>query len=351
MRTVTPLLIKLAEVRVTQQIPQSCGVEQEIKVYADKATLKGLTGQLIEIVDRRQNIREKSSVSLRRVIGSEPHLALKDQIKGHRNAFGNTQFRSLIERVNGSILCQSHDLTSCKTDSYFYREFKLKGTMSFREIVRPVYNRFLREKLPRKYAVMGGVVTPTVRFLDIQERWPKHKRANIEEIKSQVQSNDDVLEIGSGYGVCTVWSARQATEGSVLGFEAADEMVELAQEAVDINSEILDDQLTDRVEIRQGLVGTANDVWGSATGATTLSPTDLPDCDALVMDCEGAEQGIVDNMTIRPRTAIVEAHPNKGVSTDTVVETLESYGYMTSVRPDDEDAPTVEIVTARLDTE
>jgi hypothetical protein len=37
---------------------------------------------------------------------------------------------------------------------------------------------------------------------------------------------------------------------------------------------------------------------------------DLPECDVLEMDCEGAEKEILKKLQIKPRVIIVETHPD-----------------------------------------
>jgi len=47
--------------------------------------------------------------------------------------------------------------------------------------------------------------------------------------------------------------------------------------------------------------------WDSDDAQIVSSP-DLPDCDVLVLDCEGAEIEILLEMEIRPRVVFVETH-------------------------------------------
>jgi len=54
----------------------------------------------------------------------------------------------------------------------------------------------------------------------------------------------------------------------------------------------------------------------------------LPDCDVLEMDCEGADTSILSNLNIRPRVIIVEIHPHKhGLEPVTVPKRLREMRY------------------------
>lgn len=190
---------------------------------------------------------------------------------------------------------------------------------------------------------MGGVVTKGVRFLDIQEKLPKYKEVNIDEIKNRVRADDVVVEVGSGQGVCTVWAARMASNGKVITFEGSEEMYDITKDTIEVNSPMLSEDV--QIEVHNKVIGEEVDVWGDSEDVDRRSPSDLPEGDVLITDCEGAELDILQNLSSEPRTCIIEAHPNKGVDPDNVVEELESRGYVIEdVRPDNPDNPFVYIV-------
>jgi hypothetical protein len=60
---------------------------------------------------------------------------------------------------------------------------------------------------------------------------------------------------------------------------------------------------------------------------TTVHPSELPSCDILELDCEGAEIGILRDMTIQPRVIAVETHGFLGAPTSAARELLEARGY------------------------
>lgn len=84
--------------------------------------------------------------------------------------------------------------------------------------------------------------------------------------------------------------------------------------------------VAESVEANNAVVGTNIEVKGHAT-ETTISPSDLLDCDALVMDCEGAELSILRNMEIRPQVIIVECHRVFDAPESEVREALNDSGY------------------------
>ena len=77
------------------------------------------------------------------------------------------------------------------------------------------------------------------------------------------------------------------------------------------------------------VVGEAIAVYGVPDQLSTLvvSPAELPECDILELDCEGAESLILRNMAIRPRVIAVETHGVYGAPTRVVKELLEKLDY------------------------
>jgi Methyltransferase FkbM domain len=65
---------------------------------------------------------------------------------------------------------------------------------------------------------------------------------------------------------------------------------------------------------------------------SVLPPSQLPKCNVLQMDCEGAEVEILREMTIQPRVIVVETHGSYGAPTELVASLLERRGYVVSDR-------------------
>jgi hypothetical protein len=71
--------------------------------------------------------------------------------------------------------------------------------------------------------------------------------------------------------------------------------------------------------------------WGRPLGPV-LPASQLPSCDVLQLDCEGAEVGILREMTIQPRVILVETHGVFGAPTNLAASVLEKRGYVVSDR-------------------
>jgi hypothetical protein len=63
-----------------------------------------------------------------------------------------------------------------------------------------------------------------------------------------------------------------------------------------------------------------------------LTPSQLPSCDVLELDCEGAEADILREMIIHPRVVLVETHGQFGAPTNLIASLLEKRGYVVSDR-------------------
>lgn len=190
--------------------------------------------------------------------------------------------------------------------------------MTIRKLLKPVYNRVLRHRLPRKWTVCGDVPARYVRLLDQRDYMPDYKAGLRSAIEDHVEADDTAVVVGLGRGVSSVWTARVC--GDVIAYEAATEMLPVARETLEVQD------LLSSVDIRHAVVGEAVDVFGSAT-STVVSPSDLPAHDVLLMDCEGAETAILDELSERPETIIVETHPEKSAPTTATQRRLEQLDY------------------------
>jgi hypothetical protein len=111
-----------------------------------------------------------------------------------------------------------------------------------------------------------------------------------------------VTIVGGGYGVSTVVAARHAE--AVTVYEGG------AEWAMKVDQTASTNEVSDRVIVRNEVVGEANDVYGETMG-NVIPPEQLPECDVLELDCEGAEEEIINDMGLSPRVIIVEMHPSK----------------------------------------
>lgn len=193
-----------------------------------------------------------------------------------------------------------------------------------RRLLRAGYNRLLRPHVPVKIGVRNGVaVRGPYRLFDQYDHEPDHKEGLIEPIRQHVRGKDDVIVIGGGWGVGSVVAAQQ-TDGHVLVYEGAREMVEHCRDTHRLNN------ATENVEIVYGVVGPAIDVWGDESTAEVVAPNELPETDVLVIDVEGAEEEIITTLSHWPRVIIVEIHGQHGADAETIETTLTNRGYTLS---------------------
>ncbi|SEP14516.1 Methyltransferase FkbM domain-containing protein [Halorientalis persicus] len=191
------------------------------------------------------------------------------------------------------------------------------------------YQSGIRSLLPKRIVSYNNVLVRASRLGDSVIPWhtrdiPGYESALVEGIQQFVQPDDTVVVVGGGWGVSTVIAARQSgSEGQVITFEGGAEAVTKVKDTVQLNN------VSDRVSIRYAIVARAISIRGDSDDAQVVSPTDLPDCDVLVLDCEGAEMNILKEMEIRPRAVLVETHGLFDAPKSNVRDKLNCAGYET----------------------
>jgi hypothetical protein len=143
-------------------------------------------------------------------------------------------------------------------------------------------------------------------------------------LQSQVIIGDRVTIVGGGEGVTAVVAAKAVGEkGSVVCFEGNSWNVRKIKATVARN------KMSRRLSVKHAVVGEAIAVYGVPDQLSTqvVPPSELPQCDILELDCEGAEIAILRNMTIRPRVIAVETHGVYGAPTRMVTDLLEKLNY------------------------
>lgn len=151
-----------------------------------------------------------------------------------------------------------------------------------------------------------------------------YEQTLISALRSQVRLGDRVTIVGGGEGVTAVVAAKAVGEtGSVVCFEGNSWGVRKIKATATRN------KVSRRLTVKHAVVGEAIGVYGAPDELSTLvvPPAELPECDILELDCEGAEILILRDMTIRPRVVAVETHGVYGAPTGTVKELLEKLGY------------------------
>lgn len=188
--------------------------------------------------------------------------------------------------------------------------------------LRRAYNATIRNRLPRKIGYYNGVAVRAPRLFDLTDHIPDYKAEQMDCIAAAVETGDTVVNVGGGYGVSTVVAARHVgPSGRVVTFEPAGEVLGPLRETAEMND------VADRVELRHAAIGSPSHPKGTIEGAEVLPPSALPECDVLILDCDGAEAEIVPRLEIRPRDLVVESHPRYGVDTEELLSVLSSEGY------------------------
>lgn len=162
------------------------------------------------------------------------------------------------------------------------------------------------------------------KLLDRIIGFPYYEQNEIEFIERYVMTEDVVVDIGGGMGVTGVCAAQQAGKvGKVRIFEASGSCVDQIKTTLDMNT------VPATVTVDHAIVAekTGGIRFDEGHDAKIMSPRELPDCDVLNMDCEGAELPILEHMTVRPRVILVETHSQFGSPKQKILELLDNKGY------------------------
>lgn len=155
----------------------------------------------------------------------------------------------------------------------------------------------------RKIGVYNGVAVRKDVLLRPDDVQTNYEKALISQIRNTVELGEQIVVIGGGNGVSTTVAARRAGElGHVISFEGSETRVEIARETTVLN------KVSDRVVVKHAIISDAHQLFSKAGAASQIEPDALPECDVLVMDCEGSELNILQSMSVRPRAIVVETH-------------------------------------------
>ena len=213
-------------------------------------------------------------------------------------------------------------------------------------LIRAIYNRFPRSYLPYKISVHNGVpVRSAVRLFDWTDEFPRYEESLVQSIRETVRYDDTVTVVGGGLGVSTVVAGqRTVVPNSVTTYEGSLRQAEIVRETISLN------RLSQQCSIRHAIVGENVGVYGQTGSAEHVEPADLPECEVLILDCEGSETGIIDSLVVEPRTIVVETHEFLGVSEEDVRESLTGQGYaVTERRVEDQEDGVFILVATRGD--
>ena len=198
--------------------------------------------------------------------------------------------------------------------SYLYKNFV--------RALLPDGDEILYAGIPVGHRKVGDQLLPKLYNAPDVSDVPGYEQALVSALKAHVKDGDDVVVVGVGLGVTSVIAALAAAKtGHVECFEGDLNGVNAVRRVARLNG------VQERITTHHAVVGEAIGVYGNDVATRTLHPTELPSCDILELDCEGAEMGILRDMIIRPRAIAVETHGFLGAPTGAVRELLESRGY------------------------
>jgi hypothetical protein len=154
---------------------------------------------------------------------------------------------------------------------------------------------------------------------------PNYEAVLIDGLRANVRQGDNVVVVGGGEGVTVVVAAQAVgSEGSVVCFEGNEDS------AKNVRTAAARSRVDAQVTVKNAVVAKDVHVYGaleSEKSTKFVAPEDLPPCDVLELDCEGAEIEILSNLAFLPRVILVETHGLHGAPTADVRKILESRGY------------------------
>ena len=197
----------------------------------------------------------------------------------------------------------------------------LKKTIPF------VHNTYIAPQLPRVGCTYNGVEVNAARRFDSVLPWrdpddPHYESGLISGLEKYVNERNKVVIVGGGWGVTAVKAAQNVGDsGKVVVYEGSKNYANYIQETVEKNN------IAEKVDIIHGIVGPKIHLYDESRGAPRVSPEEIPECDVLVLDCEGAEIEILKNIMIRPMVILVESHGIYDAPSSKVKRLLNSLSY------------------------
>jgi len=100
-------------------------------------------------------------------------------------------------------------------------------------------------------------------------------------------------------------------------YEASTSQVERIKETIDLN------RVFDQINLNHSIIGfyseNSTKRYREMGTAERIEPNELPECDILELDCEGAEEETLKNISFAPRVIIVETHEFIGVHASDII--------------------------------
>lgn len=190
-----------------------------------------------------------------------------------------------------------------------------------------IHNSYIAPLLPKTNASYNGVNVTTPPYFDTiapgrQIDRPYYESGLVSGIQEYVRRGDHVVIVGGGWGVTAVKAAQNVeNSGKLTVYEGSDKQVDRVQQTIKKNN------TSDITEIVHGIVGPKISLLNKEKKATRISPEELPECDVLELDCEGAEVDILKNLAICPRVILVESHGMYDAPSSKIEELLNELSY------------------------
>lgn len=151
-------------------------------------------------------------------------------------------------------------------------------------------------------------------YLQVRQLLPKRIRNRVDlwnqscepellfAIDAMVEQGDECIIVGGGYGLSSLFTAETASH--VHTYEAGRENANrITMNAMRHGY--------NNIDVYHAIVGQPHDIWGDPDGYLQVAPSDLPDADCLILDCEGSEYGILQKRRGDYDKLVVEHHPTK----------------------------------------
>jgi hypothetical protein len=169
-------------------------------------------------------------------------------------------------------------------------------------MIKKLYN-LIRPWLPRDYAKFNGVRSKGVRYFDRTRNFPDYEAELCSVITQHLRSGMAVVEVGGGLGISAVYASKLIGEdGSLTVYEGSEQHTEIVRDTINCN------ETPSKTVVQNQIVGQPIHLYEESNTANSIPPAKLPDCDALVLDCEGTEIQILSEYTHTPQVVVVETH-------------------------------------------
>lgn len=175
-----------------------------------------------------------------------------------------------------------------------------RGIRPLLPVAGPVHYAGIPIAYERKW---GDRKVPALWRPKYDEDVPGYESALVDGLKKHVSPGDRVVVVGGGVWVTVAIAAlKVGAAGRVECFEGAGEGIEKVRRTAEING------VADWTTVHHAVMARSISVYVTEPDRSAVAPTDLPECDVLELDCEGAEVDILREMVIRPRVILVETH-------------------------------------------